>query len=959
MNLKLTLAFLLFYSILISQISQPPATGASERENAYEVRNGLLKNSVLEHMPVRSIGPTVFSGRVTDIEVNPADPTHFYVAYASGGLWYTDNNGTSFEPLFDDQAVMTIGDVAVDWSNNVIWLGSGEVNSSRSSYAGNGMYRSNDGGKSWTHHGLEESHHIGRILIHPENPDIVWVAALGHLYSPNKERGIFKTINGGATWSQVLFVDENSGGIDLLFDPLDENILYAAIWERERRSWDFIESGSGSGIYKSVDQGEKWSKLNTPDSGFPHNEGVGRIGLDAGIKDGKSVLYAILDNYNRRPQEEKDEDEGLVKNDFKGMTKDAFLDLEKNDLKDFLTSNRFPKKYNAKRVVEMVKEDKLKPNAIAEYLEDANSLLFDTPVIGAEVYVSTDSGDNWARTHDDFLDGVFNSYGYYFATLRIDKENPDHVYIMGVPILKSQDGGKTWKNVNGDNQHVDHHALWVNSKRKGHLINGNDGGINISYDEGEHWTKCNSIPVGQFYHIDIDMAEPYNVYGGLQDNGVWMGPSTYNASTRWHGSGRYPYRSILGGDGMQVQVDKKDNETVYTGFQFGNYFRVNTTSGKRKSITPKHDLGDRPYRWNWQSPILISKHNPDIIYFGCNKLMRSMDKGDNFIPISGDLTSGGRKGDVAFGTISTIDESSLKFGLLYIGTDDGNVHVSHDGGNGWKNISEGLPKDMWVSRVIASSHEQSRVYAVLNGFRWDDFNPYLYVSEDYGNSWQKLSATLPVEPLNVIKEDPEDHNILYVGSDHGVYISGDRGTSFMLLGNLPHVPVHDMVVHPREGDLVIGTHGRSIYVSDIKPFRKLVESGLETTPIMVFNVDKQRANNNWGRIFSKFRDPFEPAIEIIAHSAKGGEALMTVTTGEDIKLYESEIEMKKGLASYEYKLLIDENSIDSYVDHLNKNSKDVIKVKKADTGYAYLKKGIYTITISQGSESSSTKLSVE
>lgn len=959
MNLRLTILFLLINSGIFSQASQPPATLSSDRDKAYSIRTQMLENSVLKDMPVRSIGPTVFSGRISDIEVNPNDPTQFYAAYASGGLWFSDNNGTSFEPLFQDQAVMTIGDVAVDWDNNVIWLGSGEVNSSRSSYAGDGMYRSNDGGKTWTHHGLEESHHIGRVLIHPENPDIVWVAALGHLYSPNTERGIFKTVDGGKSWNKVLYVDENSGGIDLIFDPMDSNTMYAAMWDRKRRAWDFTESGAGSGIYKSSNGGESWSQLNTPESGFPYNEGVGRIGLDAGIKDGKSVLYAVLDNYNRRPDEEKDEDEGLVKNDFKGMSKESFLKIDQNDLKDFLRSNRFPRKYNAKSVMAMVKSDKIKPDAIAEYLEDANSLLFDTPVIGAEVYISTDGGVKWTRTHEDFLDGVFNSYGYYFATLRLDKKNPNFVYIMGVPILKSEDAGKTWKNINGDNQHVDHHALWVNPDRKGHLINGNDGGINISYDFGEHWTKCNSIPVGQFYHIEVDMAKPYNVYGGLQDNGVWMGPSTYTESTRWHGTGQYPYEAIMGGDGMQVQVDKRDNETVYTGFQFGNYFRINTSSGARKSITPRHELGDRPYRWNWQSPILLSKHNSDIVYFGSNKLMRSMDKGDNFLAISDDLTSGGRKGDVAYGTISTIDESPSKFGLLYVGTDDGHIHVSHDGGNNWKNVSMTLPKNMWVSRVIASSHAQDRVYAVLNGFRWDDFNPYLYVSEDNGSSWTKLSNSLPMEPLNVVKEDLENENILYVGSDHGTYISADRGESFMVLGNIPHAPVHDLVVHPRDGELIIGTHGRSLFATDIKPFRELVAKGIEDTPLMVFSVKDQRSNNNWGRIFSQFRDPFEPSIDIIVHSALGGEGKMTVTTGEDIVLFETSLEMKKGLAPYTYKLTVDDNQVEAYTTFLNDDSKEVIKMKKADTGKFYLKKGEYKITFSQGDESSSTKLKVE
>ncbi len=954
--MKLILStFLLFtYYCLVSQSSPPTVTEGEQRMEAYEQRLKLTEHSLLKDMPVENIGPTVFSGRVSDIDVNPEDPTQFYVAYASGGLWYTDNNGTSFSPLFDDQPVMTIGDIAVDWDNEMVWLGSGEVNSSRSSYAGNGIYKSNDGGKSWEHKGLPESHHIGRVIIHPENPDIVWVAVLGHLYSPNPERGIYKTTDGGKNWQQVLYVNDNTGGVDLLLDPVNPEIMYAAMWERERRAWNFVESGSGSGIFKSMDGGENWTRLNTEGSEFPSGKGVGRIGLTAGLENGKTILYAILDNYDRRPPEKEDKEKGLTKNELKEMDKETFLQLEEKGISDFLHDNNFPRKYNAKKVIQMVNEDKILPKALAEYLEDANSLLFNTEVIGAEVYRSDDNGNHWERTHEDYLDGVFYSYGYYFAQIRVDRYHPDHVYIMGVPILKSKDAGKTWENINGDNVHVDHHDLWVNPERKGHLINGNDGGINISYDDGENWIKCNSVPVGQFYYIAVDNQQPYNVYGGLQDNGVWMGPNTYTASSRWHSTGQYPYKSILGGDGMQVQIDKRDNNTVYTGLQFGNYFRLDLNEDKRDRITPIHELGERPYRWNWQSPILLSSHNQDIVYFGANLMMRSMDKGESFTPISDDLTNGGKKGDVAYGTITTIDESPFKFGLIYAGTDDGNIHVTKDGGNSWKKINDGLPADMWVSRIIASTHEKGRVYVVLNGYRWDHFTPYVFVSEDYGNTWKSIVGNLPHESLNVIKEDSENPDLLFVGSDHGLYYSSNRGINYHRVGNLPHVSIHDVVIHPENGDLIIGTHGRSIYKTTIVPLREVLTA--EDKDLIVFSPEEQRYRSNWGQQLASYRDPFTPEVPFFVYQKYAGDFTLEVYADDDLMIYQTEISARSGITQQTYHMNVGEEYIQRYQEWLNIDAEEAITLDPADNGNIYLKSGEYDFIIKKGDLESKTKL---
>lgn len=961
---SITLILLTLISFCISSLAQneqPPYTAAKERTASFQQRQALAEKSIVNGIAFSSIGPTIFSGRVADLAVSPTDPSHFYVAYASGGLWKTENNGTSFTPLFDNEVVMSIGDIAVDWKTNTIWLGSGEVNSSRSSYSGVGMYKSIDGGKNWQHIGLGESHHIGRIILHPTNPNIAWVAALGHLYSPNRERGVYKTTDGGKSWSQTLFVNENTGVVDMVIDPKNPNILYAAAWERTRRAWNFVESGEGSGIYKSTDGGKSWQRLTDAQSGFPADKGAGRIGLAIGRYNNKTVLYAAIDNYNRRPKEEKEEEDLLTKDDLRDMNKADFLELDEKKIQTFLNDNRFPREYSAKKVRQMVEEDEIKPIALVEYLEDANSLLFDTNVIGLEVYRSDDQGRSWSKTHEEYMDGVYSSFGYYFGQIRIAPQDQNKIYILGVPVIRSDDGGKTFKSIGGDNVHSDHHALWLNPNRPGHLILGNDGGVNISYDDGEKWIKCNTPSVGQFYYVAVDMAEPYNVYGGLQDNGVWMGANTYSHNTRWHGSGQYPYKRIYGGDGMQVAVDTRDNATVYTGLQFGNYSRLNTKTDRSSRITPRHKLGERPLRWNWQTPIHLSSHNQDILYMGSNKLHRSFNQGNDFDVISEDLTKGGIKGDVPYGTLSAIHESPLKFGLIYTGSDDGLIHCTKDGGNTWTRISNSLPKDLWVARVQASSHTESRVYAVLNGYRWDDFKPYLYVSEDYGENWTAIGGDLPLEPLNVVKEDPHNENILYTGSDHGLYVSLDRGKSFMLMNNgLPAVPIHDVVVHPREKDLIVGTHGRSIYKGSVAEL-ELLTPELMAQNLKAFEVESARHSSFWGRQFSPWREASEPEVKIPVYAKQAGEATIMVISGEELELHRFTIDLKKGLNYLSYHLHISEEIMDEYSKELNdkkKKNEEEIKIEKADNGNAYLRPGKYTISIKQGESEAETILEV-
>jgi len=953
LNMKRIASLFTFLLSIICSLGaqQPPATPAAERLKMVEKRKKAEMNGVdFSGIEFKSVGPTVMSGRITDLAVDEQDPTHFFAAYASGGLWYTENNGNSFSPIFDNEAVMTIGDVAVNWQDSIIWIGTGEVNSSRSSYAGVGMYVSYDWGKSWQHKGLPETHHTARIVLHPSDKNTLWVAMLGHLYSPNQERGVYKTSDGGNTWTKTLFVDDNTGAIDLLIDNDNPNLLFASTWTRERRAWNFVESGIGSGIYKSEDGGGNWTKLSTKGSGFPTGEGVGRIGLARYTKGNKSVMYAILDNYDRRPEDKDDKkSNALAKDDLRNMSKDQFLKLPTERITEYLEEYGFGEKYDADYVSNKVNFGKLTPLDLVTFTEDANSLLFDTPVIGAEIYRSEDDGKTWKKTHDDYIDMVYNSYGYYFGQIRVSPINPDRIYFMGVPVVTSKDGGKTFENINEGNVHVDHHALWLNSNRDGHLILGNDGGVNITYDHGANWFKCNTPAVGQFYAVAVDHATPYNVYGGLQDNGVWFGPHNHNISSRWKNSGHNDYKELLGGDGMQVAVDTRDNNTIYTGFQFGWYYRINKTTGEQKLIKPKHELGERPLRFNWQTPIHLSAHNQDIIYLGANKMYRSFNQGDDWKAISQDLTKGGKKGDVAFGTITSIDESPFQFGKLYIGTDDGLIYRTDDGGNKWNKITNGLPEDMWVTRVWASRHEENRVYASLNGYRWDDFNAYVYVSEDNGNTWSNIEANLPPEPVNVIKEDAKNPDLLYVGTDHGLYTSLDRGVSFMLMNNgLPAVAVHDVVVHPTADELVVGTHGRSIYIGDIAPLQTMTGD----TQLIVFSPGEVKRPRGLGSKKNIWSTKEEAILPISLYTKTAGKVMFTIENDKGI-VYSDNVPVKKGFNTIDFNYSIGPMG----VEFLKGKGGELFEM--SDDNKYYLPSGSYTIKMDQGSKIAETSLELK
>ncbi|HMB63556.1 MAG TPA: hypothetical protein VKN36_10820 [Eudoraea sp.] len=934
----------------VSIFSQVSSTSAQRVLEALGEKMKMEEESIVKNIRFINIGPDIMSGRVADIEVNPANTIEFYVGYASGGLWYTQNNGTSFIPVLDSSQSQNVGDLAVDWKTGTIWVGTGENNSSRSSYAGIGILKSTDRGNSWENMGLTDSHHIGRIIINPENAEEVVVGVLGHLYSPNEERGIYKTLDGGKTWQKTLFINPEAGIIDLVQVPGKFNTMYAAAWERERTAWDFTGNGKGSGIYKSSDAGNNWHKVSNANSGFPTGDGVGRIGLAAFDE---NTIYAVLDNQYRREKVPKKTPGDLTKADFKSMSLDDFLKLRDKALNDYLSSNGFPDKYKAEHVKELARNGIIKPADLAKYLEDANSLLFDTPVIGAEVYRSDDGGLHWKKTHDHYIDDLYYSYGYYFGEIRVDPANRDKIYLGGVAIIKSEDGGKTYTSVETENVHADHQAFWVDPSMPGHLIIGNDGGINMTYDDGDHWTKHNSTPVGQFYAINVDHREPYHVYGGLQDNGVWMGPHNGVQNSRWHQTGHHPWKSILGGDGMQVQIDSRDPNVVYTGYQFGNYFRLHLGNEEQKNIQPKHGLGENPFRFNWQTPILLSPHNQDILYLGSNKLHRSFNRGDTWEIISDDLTKRGRQGNVPYGTLTTISESPLKFGLLYAGSDDGLIHLSQNGGANWELISGALPGDLWVSRVAASKHRKERVYISLNGYRRDDFTPYVYMSNNYGASWKNIAGNIPASPVNVVLEDPDNESLLYAGTDNGLYVSFDQGDRWELFqSGIPDVAIHDLVIQPEASHLLVGTHGRSIYRADISYLQKMTPE-LMSKGLHVFQTDTLKYNDQWGNPDDTWDIPDTPGLDIVFYAGKAATFAAEVRTLDGTTLSGTTLDADKGLNVMSYDVAFSKAGKAAY---LKKNKKEL---REAKNGKTYLPKGKYVIEISGDGNTEKAEFEIE
>jgi photosystem II stability/assembly factor-like uncharacterized protein len=724
----------------------------------------------LSELPWRSIGPAVTSGRVVDFAVPEGPKTQigerlgelFYVASASGGVWKTTNGGTTWEPIFDHQTSASIGDIAVAPSNaDVVWVGTGEANNQRSSSWGDGVYKSENGGKTWTNMGLRKSEHIGRVIVNPNNPQIVFVAAAGPLWGPGGDRGLFRTTDGGRTWKNVKNIDANTGFTDVIFDPTNANIVYAASFQRERRPYSYVGGGPGSGLWKSTDGGDSWTRLT---EGLPKGD-VGRIGLDVS-RSNPNIVYATI--------ETKVTGAGAATGNTEGS-----------------------------------------------------------------VYRSDDYGASWQKM------GVGFSYPWYMGQVRVDPTNPDRVYFMGVPLQVSTDGGRTFHNT-ATSAHSDQHAMWIDPTDPNHLIIGCDGGVYISRDRGRTVDFVPNLPISQYYAIATDMRQPfYYVYGGLQDNSSWGGPSQ---TRNRQGITNADWIRTTGGDGFYAQIDPVDPNTVYGESQGGDIVRFDVRTGEEKTIKPLPAFGAKPYRWNWSSPMLISPYDHNTLYFGANYLFKSTNRGDSWTRLGSDLTRqlnrdslpvmgkiwprdaiARHQGTADYGNISTIDESPIKQGLLYVGTDDGVVSVSRDAGTTWNRITKfpGVPDQTYVSRVVASRFNEGTVYATMDNHRNNDFKPYVLESTDYGAHWRAITGNLPANgSVQVIREDLAEPNLLFLGTEFGIFYSALQGNNWTQLKyNIPTVAVHDIVVQPREHDLVIGTHGRGIYIiDDITPLEKLGEA---------------------------------------------------------------------------------------------------------------------------------------
>ncbi len=794
---------LFFIALLAVGVVAITANGAAQSGPAAD-------SSPFKSLKWRSIGPVNTSGRIDDFAVArmPGQPDAIYVATASGGVFKSTNAGTSWTPIFDDVfAMQSIGDVTVAPSSpTTVWVGTGEANNRQSSSWGDGVYKSTDAGKTWTNMGLTDTKHIGRIVIDPLNASVVYVAAGGHLWGKNAERGIFKTTDGGTTWKKVLFVDDATGATDLVIDPKNPKVLFAAMYQRQRTSWGYTGGGPGSGIFKSVDAGVTWKKLA---KGLPAGD-LGRIGIDLFAADPK-VIFATV--------EAKD----------------------------------------------------------------------------GGVYRSLDAGETWEAVSKQ------NTRPSYYSQIRVDPKDRNRVYTLGSNrgFYVSNDSGKTFVDTGVTGVHGEDHALWIDPDNTSHLIIGGDGGVSISWDRGATWDFRMNMPLGQFYEIDVDMKTPFTVCGGLQDNGEWCVPSAVRDR---NGIAAKDAWNIGGGDGFYVKFDPSDNNFAYAESQNGAASRVNLTTMERQSVRPA--LAGQVLRWNWDTPIMTSTADPKTIYMGAQMVFRSADQGRTWTAISGDLTGGvdhpagtenppadalsRNDGSSPFASLTSISESPLDARVIYAGSQDGNVQVTRDGGKTWTNLTgkfPGVPKFTYVSTVLASQHAAGRAYVTFDGHYTDDFLPYLFVTEDFGQTWKNIG--IATTSINRVREHPRSQNVLVVGTEKGALVTNDRGASWLplsLVTNLPAVSVDDIVIHPRDNALVLGTHGRGIWIlDDMGPLEGLTPQVLQSeAALMPIAPARQMITNSpqaWfgtGTFFAPNPD-FNAGINYYVRDAAGGSAQIEIS----------------------------------------------------------------------------------
>ena len=738
--------------------------------NAYSQKKKKEKSNPLDETSVsalkwREVGPALTSGRISDLAVNPDNPFEYYVAVASGGVWKTSNWGVDYTPIFDSQSSYSIGCVTIDPNNsNVIWVGTGENNNQRSVAYGDGVYKSVDGGKSWKNMGLKNSEHIGNIIVHPENSDVVYVSAYGPLWSKGGDRGIYKSEDGGVSWDKILFIDEHTGFNEIHMDPRNPEVLYAASHQRRRHVYTYVGGGPGSGLHKSTDGGKTWKKIN---KGLPGVE-IGRIGMD--ISDANpEIIYAIVEASERK----------------------------------------------------------------------------------GGFYKSTNRGETWVKQSGKVTSG--NYYQEIFA----DPVDQDVVYIMDTWMSVTHDGGKSFKNVGEDYKHVDNHAMWINPNNNSHWLIGCDGGIYETFDSGKKWDFKKNLPVTQFYKVAVDNAEPfYNIYGGTQDNFSIGGPSRVNNS---HGISNQDWFITHGGDGFESQIDPENPNIVYAQSQYGWLVRFDKLSGEEVGIKPIARKGELDYKWNWDAPLAVSKHKSGRLYFAANKVFRSDDYGNSWNVISDDLSrqidrnklkvydrvlsidAVAKNGSTSpYGTIVALSESPIDENLIVIGTDDGLIQITEDSGNTWKRIDNipGAPTQSYVNSVYLSQHDTNVIYVAFNHHKYGDFKPYLFKSSDKGNTWKSISSNLPERgSVYSIEEDHVDHDLIFCGTEFGVFFSPDSGGRWKELSNgLPTIAVRDIAIQRRENDLVLGTFGRGFFVMDDYSVLRSVENSDLSVGAKIFDV---------------------------------------------------------------------------------------------------------------------------
>ncbi len=781
----------------------------------------------------RLIGPAVTGGRIHDLEALADDPSTIFLATASGGLWKTTNRGHTWRNVFADKEVSTFGDVAIAPSDpDIMYAGTGEQNNRQSTSWGNGVYRSDDGGDTWRHLGLVETRHIGKVLVHPTDPDVVYVAALGNLWRGSEERGVYRSRDGGRSWDRVLFVDEYTGAVDLVIDSWNPVIVYAATYQRLRRTWGFNGGGPGSGIYRTTNGGETWQELT---NGIPDGD-KGRIGL-AISESNPMVLNALV--------EHADED-----------------------------------------------------------------------VQGT--YRSEDGGATWRRVSS------MNPRPMYYSEIFIDPSEEDRVYVLGTSSNKSEDGGVTWREIAERptydvGVHADHHGLWIDPNEPNHLYLVGDAGLWETYDQGVNFRKINNFAIGQFYAIGVDNRDPYWVYGGMQDNHSWMGPSE---TRRWIGIINDDWKQTGFGDGMYQQVDPTSHRFVYANSNGGAYYRLDAETGDMLDIRPRAPEGEPSYRWDWVSPSLVSRHDPSVVYLGGNRLFIARDRGESWtrtedltrnidrdeLQLMGvygsDIRNSRNDGTSTFGEITVIAESPLDPQILWVGTDDGNLQVSRDGGRSWTEVSRnvrGVADGTYVSRVVASRKGSGGAYVAFDAHRDGDFDPYLFRTEDYGQKWDPVMKGLPSGSVNSLVEHPDNSDVLFAGSEHSVFVSTDAGASWAKMPNLPTTHVDDMVIHAREKDLIIGTHGQSVWIlDDTSPLAEWT-AVVAAADVHVFSIQRATIFNYWkdtsyrGQAEFAGENPVSGAIITYSLGAGGGGATLRVTNSSGRVVRELAVPSEPGI----------------------------------------------------------------